>query len=329
MMRRDVIVRALLAFVLSALMMAAHATEAPKILFLSLAPLTASSGTASSIDSFRAGLRDLGYVEGQTIVIDYAFANGDAGRLPGVIAEHLKQRPSIVVALGIVVAQAVKTARLQLPVVTVSADMVGSGLVASLARPGGNITGVSLGVEGAFGGKWLELIKEVAPPTNRVAYLWNPDNRGSALEWNEIQVAAPKLDLALQSVTVRAPEDIADALVAIARGRAEAIIVDPDPITGYHRVDIIAFAAANRLPLISVFRSYPEAGALASYGPKLHDIWRRAATYVDKILKGAGPADLPVEQPTTFELVINLKTAKALGLVIPPSLLARADEVIE
>jgi putative ABC transport system substrate-binding protein len=327
MKRRIVVVGALLVVCASA--MTAQAAEPPKILFLSIASLTSNSGTALSIDSFRTGLRDLGYVEGQTIVIDYGFANGDAGLLPGVIAERIKQKPSVVVALGAVVAQAVKTARLQLPVVTVSADMVGSGLVASLARPGGNITGVSLGVEGSFGGKWLELIKEVAPRANRVAYLWNPANRGSALEWHEIQVAAPKLGLAPQSVTVGAPEDVAAALAAIAGGLAEAIIVDPDQATGFHRAEIIAFAAANRLPLISVFRGYPEAGALASYGPKLRDIWRRAATYVDKILKGARPADLPVEQPTTFELVINLKTAKALGLTIPPALLARADEVIE
>jgi putative tryptophan/tyrosine transport system substrate-binding protein len=175
---RIVVVSALLALILGTLIMVAQAAEPPKILFLSLAPATSNSGTASSIDAFRSGLRDLGYVEGETIVIDYGFADGGADLLPGVIAERIKQKPSVVVALGVVVAQALKTARVQVPVVTVSADMVGAGLIASLARPGGNITGVSLGVEGAFGGKWLELIKEIAPRTNRVAYLWNPSNRG-------------------------------------------------------------------------------------------------------------------------------------------------------
>jgi putative ABC transport system substrate-binding protein len=191
------------------------------------------------------------------------------------------------------------------------------------------MTGMSLAIEEQFSGKWLELLKEAAPKVSRIAYLWNPGNTSSASSWNTMQGLAPKLGLALQSVELRDPKNLGQAFAAILHGRAEAVIVDSDAIMIPNDAQIAEFALGNRLPLISPFRKYADMGGLISYGPSLHELWRHAATYVDKILKGAKPADLPVEQPTTFELVVNLRTAKALGLTIPQTLLLRADEVIE
>ena len=191
------------------------------------------------------------------------------------------------------------------------------------------MTGQSLAIEEQFGGKWLELLKEAAPRVSRIAFLWNPANHSSASSWKTMRGLAPTLGLALQSVEIRERKDIDAAFAAIMRDRADGVIVDSDPVNGSNQERIVEFAAANRLPVIYVWRRYVDAGGLISYGPSFYDLWRRAATYVDKILKGASPADLPVEQPTKFELVVNLKTARSLGLTIPPSILARADEVIE
>ena len=209
------------------------------------------------------------------------------------------------------------------------ADPVGSGVAASLAHPGGNMTGQSLAIEEQFSGKWLELLKEAAPQLSRVVYLWNPMNHSSATSWQAMQGLGPTLGLTLQSVEIRDPKNIDAAFTAIIRDHAEGVIVDSDPVNGSNKERIVEFAAANRLPAIYVFRWYVDAGGLMSYGPNFYELWRRAATYVDKILKGAKPADLPVEQPTRFELVVNLKAAKSLGLTIPPMILALADEVIE
>ena len=189
------------------------------------------------------------------------------------------------------------------------------------------MTGLSLMIEEQFAGKWLELIKETVPQVSRLAYLWNPANQSSASSWRAMQGLAATIKVKLQSVEIRYPGSIDDAFAEIIRDRAEAVIVDSDPVNNQAR--IIEFAAANQLPAISVFRGFAASGGLMSYGPNLYELGRRAAAFVDKILKGAKPADLPVEQPTRFELVVNLMTAKALGLTVPPSILARADEVIE
>ena len=209
------------------------------------------------------------------------------------------------------------------------ADPVGSGVVASLAHPGGTMTGQSLAIEEQFAGKWLELLKEAAPQLSRVAYLWNPANHSSTSSWKAMQGLAPTLGLTLQSVELRERRNIDAAFAAIIRDHAEGVIVDSDPVNGANQTRIVDFATANRLPAIYVWRRYVDAGGLMSYGPSFYELWRRAAAYVDKIFKGAKPADLPVEQPTKFELVVNLKTAKELGLIIPPTILARVDEVIE
>jgi putative ABC transport system substrate-binding protein len=225
--------------------------------------------------------------------------------------------------------RALKEATTMIPIVMmVSADPVGTGLVASLARPGGNVTGMSI-LALAVGGKRLELLRQAIPRITRVAVLWNAAYPGKDLEWKDTQVAARTLGVTLQSVEVRGPADFDTAFRTIARARPDALITFSEPLTLFHQKPILDFAAKNRLPLISEIREFADNGGLMTYGASLPDLFRRSATHVDRILKGAKPADLPIEQPTKFELVINLKTAKALGLTIPPSLLQRADEVIQ
>jgi putative ABC transport system substrate-binding protein len=235
----------------------------------------------------------------------------------------------IIMAAGTLGPLAAKRATSTIPVVMATAgDPVGSGLVTSLARPGGNVTGLSL-MAPDLGGKRLELLKEVLPQVSRVGILWNAANPYSALVFNETESAAQMLGIQLQSIEVRSSDDFDSALTAATQHRAGALITVEDPLTVGHRKRIVDFAASNRLPAIYGLKEFVDAGGLISYGANLADLQRRAAGYVDKILKGAKPADLPVEQPTKFELVINLKTAEALGLTVPPSLLAIADEVIE
>jgi putative ABC transport system substrate-binding protein len=281
------------------------------------------------LDGFRQGLREFGYVEGQNIAIEARSPEGNDDRLAEQIEELARLKVKIILTGGVPATRAAKRAALPIPVVFIMADPVGSGVVASLAHPGGNMTGQSLAIEEQFSGKWLELLKEAAPSLSRVAYLWNPANHSSASSWKTMQGLAPSLRLTLQSVELRDSKDIGDALDAIIWDRAEGVIVDSDPVTGSNKTRIVEFAAANRLPAMYVWRWYVDSGGLMSYGPSFYELWRRAATYVDKILKGAKPADLPVEQPIKFELVINLKTAKALGLTVPQTILGRADEVIE
>ena len=248
------------------------------------------------------------------------------GRSP----DPARLKVKIIITGGVQATIAAKRAALPIPVVFTMADPVGAGVVASLAHPGGNMTGQSLAIEEQFAGKWLELLKEAAPQVSRVAYLWNPLNHSSATSWKAMQGLAPTVRLTLQSVEIRDPKDIDTAFAAIIGDRAEGVIVDSDRATGEGNIPrIVEFAAGKRLPAIYVWRLAVDAGGLMSYGPSFYELWRHAATYVDKILKGTKPADLPVEQPTRYELVVNLKTAKALGLSIPPAILARADEVIE
>src|SRR2546427_11099593 len=313
-------------------------------LALALAPLVAEAQPAeklarigylslvSAADTPKAllqGLRELGYVEGQNLVIEYRYAEGKAERLPDLAAELVSLKVDIIVAGGTPPPLAAKRATTTIPIVMTSAgDPVGSGLVASLAKPGGNVTGLSTFTRD-LAAKRLQLLKEVVPVISRVAVLWNAANPYAVLNMRETEAAAQTLGVQVQSLEVRGPDDFENALPAAIRGRAGALIVVDDPLTFAYRMRIADFAARNRLPAMYGFREFAEAGGLTAFGANLADLYRRAATYVDKILKGAKPADLPVEQPTKFELVINMKIANALGLTIPQSVLVRADEIIQ
>jgi putative ABC transport system substrate-binding protein len=281
-------------------------------------------------EALRVGLRDHGWIENENFVFVRRETEGKLERYPLVAAELVALRPDVIVtALGDPAVQALKNATTTIPIVMqVSADPVGSGLVASLARPGGNITGMSI-LAPEVSGKRLALLKETVPRLARVAVLWNAADPGKAAELRNTETAAKVLKLTVQPVAVRDAGDLPHALSTITSHRPEAIVVFADPLTVTNAQQIIGYATQQRLPLISELRLFAEAGALMSYGASLADMLRRSAAYVDKILRGARPGDLPVEQPTKFEFVINLKTAKALGFTIPPSLLARADQVIE
>jgi ABC-type uncharacterized transport system substrate-binding protein len=279
------------------------------------------------VNSLLRGLQALGYVEGKTVAIEYRDAEGNYDRLPVAINELVRLNPDVIFSFGGEQAPIVKAATATIPiVVVVSNDPVESGLVASLARPGGNITGVTY-VHDMLAGKSVELLKDTAPWVSRVAILWNP--RHVDPEFRETQRASRALEVPLQSLEVREPSDFAGALQAAARERAEALIVIGSRLMFSHRQLIGEFAATNRLILVGVPRWLMEFGALLTYGPNVAELHQRAAGYVHKILKGAKPADLPMQQPTTFELTINVKIAKSLGLTVPPTVIARADEVIE
>jgi len=282
------------------------------------------------VDAFRQGLRELGYVEGQNLVIEYRGAEGRDERLPDLAAELVRLHVDVLVAVGPIATRAAQHATRTLPIVmTGTADPVGAGFVASLARPGGNITGVSL-LMAELPGKRLELLKETVPQSTRVAVLANPDNPVYEALRNNLTVAARALGLHLHVVEVHSADELDPAFAAVTREGADALMVLSDPaLMDNLRGRVADLAATHRLPAMYNWKMYVEAGGLMSYGPSLPERHRRAATYVDKLLKGANPADLPVEQPTKFELVINLKTAKALGLTVPPTILFQADEVIQ
>jgi putative ABC transport system substrate-binding protein len=278
------------------------------------------------IEGFRHGLRELGYVEGQNIVIEYGFAQS-AAELPDVAAGLVRRKVDVLVASGVPSVLPAKNATSTIPVVFVAAiDPVAAGVVASLGRPGGNVTGVTV-MQAVLTGKRLELLKELLPKLSRIAVLVRAASPAAAQYVQEAEVAARTLGISLQVLTVREPRDLEGAFSA-AQG-ASALLQSDDAVFTAHRIQIAELALKNRLPTVSGLREVVEAGGLMAYGAHTGELHRRAATYVDKILKGAKPADLPVEQPTRFELVINLKTAKALGLAIPQSLLLRADEVIQ
>jgi len=283
----------------------------------------------ASVEAFRQGLRDLGYVEGKNIAFEYRWAEGKLDRLPDLAADLVRAKVDLIVTSTTPAIQAAKNATTTIPIVFAAAgDPVATGLVAGLARPGGNITGLSL-LSAELSGKRLELLKETVPGISRVAVLWNTASVAMALTVKEVQAAAVTLGVTPHMVGVRHPDDFAGAFAAIARARPDALVVVLDPFTLVHRKRILEFAAANRLPAMYELRVFVDEGGLMAYGPSVTDMSRRAATYVDKILKGAKPADLPVEQPTRFELVINFKTAKALGLTFPQSILIRADHMIQ
>jgi putative ABC transport system substrate-binding protein len=280
-----------------------------------------------SLDAFRQGLRELGHIEGENLVIDYRTAEGNAGRLPDLALDLVRLKPDVIFALGGDVAPFAKQATRTVPIVMLnSADPVKGGLVASLARPGGNVTGVTA-VSADLAAKRIQFLKEAAPAISRVGVLWNPDHADDEL--NETQAAARTLGIQIQSLEVRGPADFEGAFQAAIRGRAEALIVVSSRQMMLNRARILEFAGITKLPLVCGWGPWAQGGALFNYGPELSPLVRQAATYVDKILRGAKPADLPVAQPTKFELVINMKTASARGLTIPPSLLLRADRVID
>jgi len=303
---------------------AQQSAKVPRIGWLSIASRTPA--VSHLIEAFWQGLRELGYVEGQNIAIEYRFAEGRPERLPEFAAQLVALKVDIIVTPNPAGTQAAREATRTIPIVILGvADPVGSGLVASLSRPGGNITGLTSPV---MWGKRLELLKETVPKASRVAVLRNPTNPETADMSRDVGGAARALGVQLQVLDVRVPIELDSAFARMTRDRAGALLVTGDTLFTLHREQIAVLAIKRRLPAISWAREFAEAGLLMAYGRSLPYEFRRAATYVDKILKGAKPADLPVEQPTKFELVVNLKTAKALGLTIPQSVLIRADQVI-
>jgi len=280
-------------------------------------------------EAFRQGLRELGYVEGQNITIESRWAEGNYDRYPALAADLVRGKANVIVAVGGAATQAVQQATRTIPIVmSVVLDPVGSRLVTSLARPEGNITGVSLMAPDIVG-KQLQVLKEMVPRVSRVALLWNPANPGSAPQLREAEAAARALKVQLQVLEARDSREIDDALAAMTRERAGALVILADAIFTNHRKQIAELAMKRHLPSVYGVREYADAGGLMDYSADSLHLEARAAIYVDKILKGAKPADLPIEQPSKFALVVNLKTAKALGLTVPPSLLQRADRVIE
>ena len=278
------------------------------------------------LSAFRQGMLEKGYIEGRNIVIEYRYVQGFVDRYPALVDELLRLKVDVLVVGGTLAAQSAKAATATVPIVfTLVSDPVGAGLVASLARPGGNATGLS-NIISELSGKQLQLLKEAVPKVSRVAVLHNPLNSGRAL--NTARDAARALGVELQVLEVRQPPELASAFSALTARHADAVLALSDPVFG-NEVQLSNLAAANRLPAMYATREFAEAGGLLAYGPNFPDNYRRAASYVDRILKGAQPGDLPVEQPTRFEFVINLKTAKALGLTIPQSLLQRADQLIQ
>jgi len=282
------------------------------------------------VEAFRQKLRELGHVEGKNIAIEYRWAEGQDDRLPNLASELVRLKPDVIVTTGTPGAVAAMQATKTIPIVMASsADPVGSGLVASLARPGGNVTGFTiLGPE--LEGKRLELLKQAVPGLSRLAVLWNPSNPGIVSYFETVKNAGRALQISLGPVVeVRRSDELDSAFTAIASARPHALVVIADRFLLSHRKQIVEFAAVKRLPTMYPYREYVDAGGLMSYAPSNTELFLGTAIYVDKILKGAKPGDLPIQEPTKFELVINLKTAKALGLAIPPGLLARATELIE
>ena len=302
---------------------AQEGAKPPRIGFLGLA----FERTAG--DWLRQGLRDLGYVEGQTMAIEWKWAEDKIERIPELAAELVRANVDVIVTGGTSAATALKSATRTIPIVmAIIGDPVAVGLVDSLARPGGNATGFSI-VAPELGAKRLELLKEIVPDAGSIAVVLNPKNPQSRIELNEMQAAARTLGLQVHPIEIASEATFDEAFADLTKSVAQAVIVLTDPILFSERKRIVALANRSRLPAIYFFREFVKEGGLMSYGPSDADLFRRSAIYVDKILKGMKPSDLPVEQPTKFDLAINLKTATVLGLTVPPSLLARADEVIE
>jgi len=300
-------------------------TKVPRIGYLAASSLSAN---ATRMEAFRRGLLELGYVEGKNIVIEYRYADGNTDRLPALAAELVGLKVDIIVSGGPTATRPAKEATNTMPIVMAfDDDPVGNGFVASLARPGGNITGLST-LAPEINGKKLELLKEIIPRLSRVAVFGNSTRPGTAQSLKEMELAAKAFGVRLQNVDVLHPKDIESGFQAASKGRADAVLVLGSPVLNSQRTQIADFAVKNRLPVAYAQPEFMDVGGLMYYGASFTDIFRRAATYVDKILKGRKPADLPVEQPIKFELIINLKAAKHIGLTIPPNVLVRADKVI-
>ncbi len=308
---------------------AAGAQPPPKVVRIGF--IGASSPvTGNTLERLRQGLRELGYVEGDNIVIEARWADGKAERFPDLIADVLRSKVDVLVVGSNAGALAAKKASITTPIVFAgTANPVGLGIVESLARPGGNITGVSLALEEGISGKWVELLKETAPRISRMAVLLNPAAPASRVFLLEMQRAARAFQVRLQVFEAQELGQVEAALSLMEKDRARALIVTADPLFLTHRGRIVEFAGRRRLPAMYFFREFVDAGGLMAYGPSLSDQYRRAATYVDKILKGAKPVEPPVEQPMHVEFVVNLKTAKALGLTFPQTILIRADHILQ
>jgi putative tryptophan/tyrosine transport system substrate-binding protein len=306
----------------------AQAQQIGKVARIGYLVAASPSSNAARIEPFRQGLRELGYVEGKNIVIEWRYAEGKLDRLPAFAAELVRLKVDVIVTSGPTVTRAVKEATNTIPIVMAfDNDPVGSGVVASLARPGGNITGLSI-LAPEISGKQLELLKEIVPRLSRVAVLGTSTTPGNAELLKQIELAAGALKVKLQYLDVLSLKDVETAFRAAGKGRADAVVVLNSPVFSSQRTQIADLAVKSRLPAIYDRPESVENGGLLSYGVNRNDLYRRAAVYVDKILKGAKPADLPVEQPMKFEFVINLKAAKQIGITIPPNVLARADKVI-
>ena len=301
----------------------AQAGKVPRIGVLS----PGSPGPSPLLNAFRQGLHELGYVEGQNIAIEYRFDEAKPERLGDLAAELVRLKVDVILTINTPASQAAKNASKTIPIVFTYVAYP-APLVASLARPGGNITGLTTLAE-ELSGKRLELLKETLPGISRVAVLWNSNNPIPARQFREMERAGPQLGIRLHPLGVRGPDELPNAFKVAAQERAGALFVIEEAVLLQHRTRILDLAAKHRLPAASQYREFAEAGGLLSYGADLPDLFRRAAIYVDKVLKGTKPADLPVEQPTKFELVVNMRTARALGLTIPPSILLRADRVLE
>jgi putative ABC transport system substrate-binding protein len=329
-MKKAVVPSILFVVVLLAVAVRGEAQQPTKIPRIGFLASGSHSSEAARIEAFRQGLRELGYVEGQNIVIEYRYGEGKTERFPDLASELVQLKVDAIVAAGATATRAAKNVTNLIPIVMSNVtDPVVLGFVASLARPGGNITGLT-NLAPEVGGKRLELLKETAPRLSRVAVLGDPTSPAHAIGWRETEIAARSLGVQLQSLEVRDPNpDFEGAFSAITKDRANGLLTLSQPLIVVYRRQIVDFAAKRRMPAIFHTEEFIEAGGLMFYGPNIVAMFRRAATYVDKILKGIKPADLPVEQPMKFEFVINLKAAKQIGLVIPPNVLARADRVIK
>jgi putative ABC transport system substrate-binding protein len=319
---------ALLASIFLATVSLAVAQQPAKVWRIGFLASGSPSGYSSRIEAFRQGLRQLGYVEGKTIAIEYRYAEGLAAPLPDLVTDLVRLNVDVIVTSSTPAALALKNGTKTIPIVFVAvADPVGSGLVVSLARPGGNLTGLSNQLVD-LAGKELELLKEVVPKVSRVAVLGSGANPYRSDSQKAIEVVARSLGVQLQVVEIGEPKDLDSAFSQMTKGRAGAVLIRGGALLSDQRIRIAELAARNRLPSIHWERQFPEAGGLMSYGPSSTDMFRRAATFVDKIFKGRTPADLPVEQPMKFEFIVNLKAAKQIGLTVPPNVLVRADRVI-
>jgi putative tryptophan/tyrosine transport system substrate-binding protein len=327
-MRRAAASSILVALVLLAVAVTAEAQQPKKIPRIGFLSATSPSTTAARVEAFRRGLSDLNYVEGKNIVIEYRYAEGKLDRVRELAVELVRLKVDVIVSGGPSATRPAKEATRTIPIVMgQDTDPVGNGFVASLARPGGNITGLST-LAPEISGKQLELLKEIIPRLARVAFLGMSNEPGNAQALREIELAARAHGIKLQNLDIRDSKDIENGFRQASQGRADAVLIPQLPIVASQRTKIVDLAIKSRLPAVYGQAEYVDIGGLIYYGPSITELFRRAASYVDKILKSAKPADLPVEQPTKFEFVINLKTAKQIGLTIPPNVLARADRVI-